>query len=262
MATIQQLAIYPVKSCRGIAVETWPVDARGLRHDRRFMIVTPDGKFVTQRELGALALVETSITDAELRLARRGHGEVVVPLVPSGGSALRVEVWRSSVDALAVGDDVDAWLGATFGRPLRLVYMPETSHRATNPAYAEGFETAFSDGYPILVIGAASLAELNARLATPVPMERFRPNVVVAGSEAFAEDGWRDVASGDAALRIVKPCDRCVVTTIDQRTAEQGTEPLRTLATYRKIEGKVLFGQNAVVVRTGTLRVGARIELA
>ena len=260
---VQQLVVYPVKACRGIAVDAWPVDTRGLRHDRRFMVVTPEGRFVTQRELAALCLVETALAldRGELVLRRAGHGEIALPLAPEGGAPLRVTVWGEPVDARLVGDAADAWLTAALGQPLRLVYFPDASHRPTDPAYAAGFETGFADGFPLLVIGQASLADLNARLATPLPMERFRPNLVVAGSAPFAEDSWREVACGDAALRIVKPCGRCVVTTTDQQTAERGQEPLRTLATYRRQDGEVNFGQNAVVVRPGVIRVGDPIEL-
>ena len=259
----EQLVVYPVKACRGIAVDAWPVEPRGLRHDRRFMVVTPDGRHVSQRELAALCQIETALEldRGRLVLRRDGHGEVALPLAPEGGVPLRVTVWSDQVDARVVGADADAWLTAALGQPLRLVYFPEASHRPTEAAYAPGFETAFSDGFPLLVIGRASLDDLNARLATPVPMERFRPNLVVAGDAPFAEDGWGDIACGDAVLRIVKPCGRCVVITTDQRTAERDQEPLRTLATYRRRDGEVMFGQNAVVVRPGVIRVGDPIQI-
>ena len=177
-----------------------------------------------------------------------------------GGAPVTVQVWHDTVAARAVGDTADAWLTETLGRPLRLVYFPEASHRATDPRYAEGFETAFADGFPLLVIGHASLDDLNARLAVPVPMDRFRPSLVVAGSAPYAEDTWRDVACGDTVVRIVKPCGRCVVVTTDQQTMAREREPLHTLATFRHQDGNVMFGQNAVVVRPGRLRVGDPIR--
>jgi uncharacterized protein len=258
---VQQLVVYPVKSCRGIVVDRWDVESRGLRHDRRFMVVTRGGAFLTQRELPALCQIETAIDPAgeRLTLRREGHGGVALPLAPEGGAPVAVQIWGEPVDARTVGDDVDAWLAAALGEPVRLVYFPETSHRATEAAYGEGFETAFADGYPVLILGQASLDDLNARLATPVPMDRFRPNIVVAGSAPFAEDEWRDVTCGEVELRIVKPCDRCVITTTDQQTMVRGQEPLRTLAMFRRDEGKVLFGQNAVVIREGGIRVGDSI---
>ena len=261
--SVQQLVVYPVKACRGIAVDAWPVEPRGLRHDRRFMVVTPEGRFVTQRELAELCMIETALEldRARLVLRRDGHGEVALPLAPEGGAPLRVTVWSDQVDARVVGADADAWLTAALGQPLRLVYFPDASHRPTDPACAPGFETGFADGFPLLVIGQASLDDLDARLVTPVPMDRFRPSLVVAGSAPFAEDGWRDVVCGDVALRIVKPCGRCVVTTTDQRTAERSQEPLRTLATYRRQDGEVMFGQNAVVVRPGMIRVGDPVRI-
>jgi uncharacterized protein YcbX len=255
---VQQLVIYPVKSCRGIAVESWDLDARGLRHDRRFMVVTSGGTFLTQRELPALCQIATSLDLAEqqLLLRRAGHGEIAVPLAPDGGAPIAVRIWGETVDARIVSSDVDAWLCAALGAPVRLVYFPDATHRATEAAYGEGFETGFADGFPVLILGQASLDDLNARLATPVPMDRFRPNVVVAGGAPFAEDAWRDVRCGDVTLRVVKPCDRCVITTTDQDTMARGPEPLRTLATFRRDDGKVLFGQNAVVIRGGRIRVG------
>lgn len=256
--SVAALTIYPVKSCRGIAVDAWPLDRRGLRHDRRFMIVRKDGKFVTQRELPKLALIETAIDRGAgtLRIAQEGEGAITVPLSPEGGDALRVEVWGDEIQARTVGDAVDRWLSAVLGETLRLVYFPDETIRPVDPRYAEGFDTGFADGYPLLVVSQASLDELNARLAAPVTMERFRPNLVVGGALAFAEDGWREVSLPDAAMRIVKPCARCVIVTTDQATAARDPEPLRTLATFRRRDNDVLFGQNAVVLKAGLLRVG------
>lgn len=254
-AHLVSIVVYPVKACGGISVDAWPVEPRGLRHDRRFMIVRPDGTFTTQRERPELARIATRFDGDALVLAAPGVDPIAVPLAPAGGAPLDVAVWRDRVAARTVSPAVDRWLSAALGEALRLVHFPDDAHRPLDPRYAEG-ETAFADGYPLLVVGQASLDDLNARLAEPVPMDRFRPNLVVAGAAAFAEDGWREVAVGGVPISIVKPCARCVVVTTDQRTGARSPEPLRTLATYRKVGHDVRFGQNAVPRAAGILRVG------
>jgi uncharacterized protein YcbX len=179
-----------------------------------------------------------------------------VPLGEGPGELLRVRIWRDQVMARGTTPEADAFFTAIAGEPLRLMRFPDREHRPVDPRYAEGFETQFADGYPVLVIGQASLDHLNDRLETPVAMDRFRPNLVVRGAGPFAEDGWRDLTVGDAALRIVKPCGRCVIVTTDQRTGERSPEPLRTLASYRRSGNEVMFGQNAVVTRPATIAVG------
>jgi len=165
------------------------------------------------------------------------------------------------MQAHTLSDKADRWLSDRLGEELRLVYFPDETIRPVDTRYAAGFDTGFADGFPILVSSDASLADLNARLAKVVPMDRFRPNVVIAGAAAFAEDDWRDVAFPDAAIRVVKPCARCVIITTDQTSAQRTAEPLRTLATYRRQGNGVMFGQNAVVLRTGVLRVGDALSV-
>jgi uncharacterized protein YcbX len=258
---VASLHVYPVKSCRGIDVDVWPLEVRGLRYDRRFMVVRPDGAVITQRERPVLATIATALHGAlapggVLELACPGHGAVRVALDDEGGEPLEVTVWRSRVVARTVDPAIDRWLGEIVGEPLRLVRFCESEHRPTNPRYAPGFETAFADGYPVLVLSRASLDDLNARMPTPVPMDRFRPNLVAGGTAAFAEDRWGDLAVGQAEIRVVKPCARCVIVTTDQQTGATSVEPLRTLATFRRKDHEVLFGQNAVVTRPGVIGVG------
>ena len=192
---------------------------------------------------------------------------VAVPLVPPAAPSERVRVWNSVCDAVPASRDADRWLSEYLGLDCRLVYMPDTSERLSNPQYAgPGKRVGFADGYAYLVIGAASLADLNRRLGArghaPLPMNRFRPNIVLAGSDAYAEDGWKDARIGGATLRGVKPCGRCQVTTTDQSTGEvRGPEPLATLATYRDSpEFGVMFGMNYVTAREGTIRVGDALQ--
>lgn len=258
---LTSIRVYPVKAAAGIEVEKWEVDSFGLRHDRRFMLVDPDGVFVTQREEPRLALLRPQLERDALRLAVPGAGERVVALEPGHGDELRVRVWSAELRALAPDPGVDRWLSEFCGRALRLVYLPETSFRRVDARYVpERRRTSFTDGFPFLVIGQASLDALNQRLARPLPMDRFRPNLVVGGSEPFAEDAWERIRIGELSFDLVKPCSRCSVTTTDQTLGvRDGDEPLRTLAQFRRRDGAVIFGQNAVHAGTGTLRTGTPV---
>ena len=179
------------------------------------------------------------------------------------GMVRHVTVWRDTVPAHEAGERAAAWLTAFLGTPCRLVRMPESTERAVNPAFGEpGDVVSFADGYPFLLIGQASLDDLNARLASPLPMRRFRPNLVVAGAESFAEDTWKRVQIGHIVFRVVKPCARCTIPTVDPEAGVfAGKEPLRTLATFRKFGSKVFFGQNLIAQGTGALRVGDPVAI-
>jgi len=224
------------------------------------MIVDQSGKFVTQRELPQLALVDATFEGENLRLAAPGHPELVLPLRHESGESREVQVWRDNAVGVAhaLGS---AWFSDYLGAPHELVYMPEHHHRQVNPARANPSDiVSFADAYPFLVISEASLADLNARLERPLSMERFRPNIVIAGSEPFAEDGFAQVRIGEISFRGPKRCDRCVVTTIDPLTGERGKEPLRTLAKYRLEDQKVWFGMNLIHDNIGVLRVGDAVS--
>jgi uncharacterized protein YcbX len=265
MPTIAALHVYPVKSCRGIALTQADLTPRGLRHDREWMVVTPEGRFLTQRELPRLALIAPGIADHELQLQAPGAGSIAVALDAGAGPSREVTVWDDTVLARDEGDAVARWLSDCLRRSVRLVRFDPSRRRATDPAWSAGRqgESAFSDGYPVLVLSRASLSDLNARLSQPLPLDRFRPNLVLDGCDAYAEDSLRVLQSGTAALRLVKPCTRCIITTTDQSTAARdGEEPLRTLRSYRwssELRG-VTFGQNAIVESVGTLRVGDAIS--
>jgi uncharacterized protein YcbX len=249
---VTSLWIYPVKSCRGIAVERAVLSTWGLEHDRRFLVVDERGRFVTQRDTPRLATLETAIEHESLRLSC-GDFSTDVPLEPRGPD-VQVGVWGRRLVAQHVAS-ADDFLAATLGRRLRLVYAgPETAPFKAGSASA--YRTAFADRYPLLVVGQGSLDDLNARLATPVPMARFRPNLVFDGGAPFVEDHWRDVDVGATQIRHVQACGRCVVVSTDQRSGTRGKEPLATLATYRKEGNEVLFGMNAVPRRPGTIDVG------
>jgi len=261
--TLAALHVYPVKGLKGIDLAEARATERGLEHDRRFMVVDEDNVFVSQREQPGMATIWTEIVGDQLMLAAPDMGEVAVPLEPDAPASLRVQVWRSVVDAAHVSNPADAWLSEYLGFDCRLVYMPKESHRYSNTQYAgEAREVGFADGYAYLVTGEASLADLNRRLGgrghPALPMNRFRPNLVVRGSAAYAEDTWKDVRIGSAVLRAAKPCGRCQVTTTDQSTGQVvGPEPLATLSTYREsAEFGVMFGMNYVTIEPGTMRVG------
>ena len=258
---LSSLHVYPVKSCGGFSPPEWDVDHFGLRHDRRWMVVTLDGDFVTQREQPRLALVRPELTGDALVLRAPGMSELAVPLIPSGRERVKVQVWDDITEGVPVSPEAAQWLSRFLGQVVRLVWMPGDVIRPTDPAYALGHRVSFADGFGFLLISEASLSELNRRLERPLPMNRFRPNLVVSGSEPFAEDGWRELRLATLELTVVKPCDRCVTTTTDQETAERGVEPLRTLATFRKRNGKVLFGQNLVHRGNGRIAAGSVVQV-
>lgn len=268
-ARIAALFVHPLKGARGIAVDAASVATTGLEvagaGDREWMVVDAAGRFVSQREAPALALVVPGIDDDVLTLGAPDHPEVWIPLARERGPAREVTVWRSHVRGFDEGDDAARWLSERLGRAVRLVRFDRGMRRRCNADYVgdSGAHTLYADGYPVLVIGTASLADLNERLAArgepALPMNRFRPNVVVEGLAPYDEDHLDTLAIGEVVLRMVKPCTRCQVTTTDQATAEVGHEPLPTLATYRydeRFEG-VKFGMNAIVAAGagGTLAV-------
>ena len=265
--TIASLHVYPVKGLKGIEVQRSRCTERGLEHDRRWMVVDRDGEFITQRSHPKMATVWTDLEGDALVLSAPDMAEMRVPFDPGLAPIENVRVWKSVVKALPASREADRWLSAYLDDELRLVYMPPESKRYSNPHYAgTGRQVGFADGYAYLVISQASLDDLNRRLAArghgALPMNRFRPNIVVSGSEAYAEDGWRDIRAGEALLRGVKPCGRCEVTTTDQSTGEVvGSEPLATLASYRESgEFGLMFGMNFVAIEPGEVRVGAAIE--
>jgi len=264
------LFLYPVKSLRGHAVSTAEFDDWGFVGDRRFMIVhEADGLFITQRTHPRLALIDVVLTTEALTLAALGHGSVAVPPHASACQR-RVTVWKSTTTADDCGDEPAEWLSDFLGLPLRLVRMGGTYQRPiVKPTAQPGDVVSFADAYPFLAISEASLAQLNDRIqenhGEPVPMTRFRPNVVIADCAAFAEDAWSRVRIGDAIFRNGGPCARCIVTTTDQLTGERmGKEPLKTLATFRRDADDptdVNFGVNLIhETKRGTLRVGDAVS--
>jgi uncharacterized protein YcbX len=256
------LHVYPLKGGRAVSLTGAVIGARGIEHDRRLLLVDERRHFITQREHPALARIRVTIGAETLTFAHDDGGPLHVPLRPEGGDARRVVIWGDACEALSLGDEAARWFSDRLGARCELVYMPDSSRRQVDPDYARvGDLVSFADGFPILVTSTASLDDLNERLAQPVPMNRFRPNVVVDGGVAWQEDGWRRVHVGSVDVRIAKPCARCVVTTVDLETGEGGREPMKTLAAIRSFGGKVLFGQNAIPDAPGVISVGDVVEV-
>jgi uncharacterized protein len=256
------LHVYPIKSAAGLAPAEWDVDGLGLRYDRRWMVVDVSGRMLTQRSHPRLALVRPSVGDGILRIETVGMPALELPLSPGPSVALSVTVWDDTCAAGWTGERAARWFSELLETECGLVHIAETNARPVDPDYAPaGHRVGFADGFPFLLISEESLEDLNRRLEVPLPMNRFRPNLVIAGGEPFGEDRMGPFAIGGIRFAVVKPCDRCVVTTTDQATGERGPEPLRTLATFRRADRKVLFGQNVVHEGTGRLRVGDPLQV-
>jgi uncharacterized protein YcbX len=229
------------------------------------MVVDESGRFLTQRQHPRMATLLAATTPAGLLLTDAAGETLEVATPHDGAPTLSVTVWRDVVRSRVAGPAADAWLSERLGVACTLVHLGDTTARAIDPAYApSGGSVSFADGFPLLLASAASLADLNARLASPIPIGRFRPNVVVEGGLAWDEDCWRVVRTGEAVFRVAKPCERCIVTTIDPATGERPdkTEPLYTLGRFRRdLRGGVMFGQNLIPERLGRIRVGDPVEV-
>jgi uncharacterized protein YcbX len=262
-AVVAALFVYPVKSCRGISLERSRLEPRGLQGDRRWMIVDGEGRFITQRTEPRLALVGVALEEDAVVLRAEGQPDLRVSASPPEGAARRrVRIFRDDVEAVDCGEEAARWTTRWLAYPASLVFMPDDVRRPVRPDHAPADAiVSFADAFPLLVASTSSLGDLNRRLADPLPMDRFRPNVVVSGCAPWAEDQWKDIRIGSTAVRIAKPCERCVITTTDQRTGERGMEPLRTLATFRRRGHDVLFAQNGIPGGPGTFAVGDPITV-
>lgn len=263
--TIQVTALwmYPVKSCAGTPLRVAQLGPRGIEHDREFMVVDTHGRFISQREEPRLALVRPRRTETALALAAPGVPGLRVDV--HDAARYEVVIWRDRVCAADQGDRVAEWLSTFLGRNCRLVRLPDDVVRPVDPTFATrpDDQVSLADGFPLLLTSEASLADLNGRLEQPLPMSRFRPNVVVSGvGIAYAEDRWAEIRIGNLTFSVVKACARCVITTTDQATAARGREPLATLATYRRVPRGVLFGQNLIHAGPGRIAVGDRVTVS
>ena len=263
MLTLSEINIYPIKSLSGISLQSAEVEERGLKYDRRWVLVDETNTFFTQRDFPEMALIKVSIENDGLRLRhkRKNIEHLLVPFNFEYSKAEEVVIWRDTVTGEFYNKQIDEWFSEIIGIKCHLVKMPESTKRLVDESYAKNKIVSFADGYPFMIIGQSSLDDLNSRMDIPLPMDRFRTNFVFTGGKPFEEDGWKKFKIGHVNFEAVKPCARCVITTTDQETAERYKEPLLTLSKFRNFNNKVLFGMNLVCHSTGFVKVGDKIEL-
>ena len=262
---ISDLIIYPIKSLKGIHLSTVDVTNRGLANDRRWMLVDENGTFISQRKHPSLALLKQEIKGNEIHISHSQTGEELLAfsMEEPNTTPFEVTVWDDSCLAKPVAETADKFFSDYLKMPVRLCYMHEDSNRQADQRYAvsEADQVSFADGYPILIISEESLALLNSKVDEPLSMDRFRPNIVLKGLAPHEEDTLKEIVINGLTLHGVKPCARCVLTTVNPETAEKGKEPLKTLATYRKTGSKILFGENFIPASAGQLKVGYAVEV-
>jgi uncharacterized protein len=262
LLTLSEINIYPIKSLGGISLQSSEVEERGLKYDRRWVLVDEANTFFTQRDFPEMALIKVSVEKDGLKLQHKTKivGPLSIPFDFNHSRKDTVIIWDDTVFGEFYNTQIDDWFSEIIGIKCHLVKMPETTKRVVDTTYAKNKIVSFADGYPFLIIGQASLDDLNSRLETPLPMNRFRTNFVFTGGEPFEEDNWKKFKVGDLIFEAVKPCARCVITTTNQETAERLHEPLLALSKFRKFDNKVMFGMNLVCHSTGSIKVGDKIE--
>lgn len=256
------LRFYPIKSCRGVRLDRAEVGPRGLRDDRRWMLVDDEGRFLSQRRHPRMCLVRPEVEEGRLTARAPGMEPLRLP-GQEEGERVPVEIWDDRTEAVDLGPAAARWFSDFLGVSCRLVRHASDAVRtvASDHAGPGTAEVAFADGFPFLLTSKRSLAELNRRLEEPLPMNRFRPNLIVEGAAAFSEDSWKTIRIGEVVFSVVKPCARCAVTTVDQESGERGKEPLQTLSAFRRGPNGVEFGQNLIHHGTGALRRGTPLEV-
>jgi uncharacterized protein YcbX len=262
---ISQLYIYPIKSLGGIALKSSLIEERGLRFDRRWMLVDETNCFLTQRTLPVLSSFDVVIAENSLLVINKtNQNSISVPFLPKSNIYKKVKVWDDEVNAEIVDESISEWFSEQLYMKADLVFQHDNAIRKIDSKYAiNGLEhTSFSDGYPILIISEASLALLNSKCSEKISMERFRPNIVLKDCEPFFEDSLKAIKINDVELHGVKPCARCIVPTLNPQTQKFSKEPLLTLSKFRKFDSKILFGQNAVVHQIGEISIGDKISIS
>ncbi len=258
---VHSLHIYPIKSCRGIDLERAELVDTGFRWDRHWMLVDDEGQFLSQRRLPKMATIGTELTDQAL-IARHCEQAIEIPLHSPDVDRMPVQIWNDLLPGSIVSEEIDRWFSQVLETDCHLVYLPESVPRQVDRNYAEeGKTVGFADGFPLLVVSLENLEPLNRRLEQPVGIERFRPNIVIAGGQPHEEDDWAAIRIGDIDIDLPKPCSRCVIPSIDQHTAEQDSAILRALAEYRRgLDGKIYFGQNGLHRTPGWIEVGQTVQ--
>jgi uncharacterized protein YcbX len=260
---LSEIYIYPIKSLGGISIDSAYADKRGLKYDRRYLLVDETGMFITQRDFPQLALFKLSFSEKGFKVFNSvDNSFLVIPFGSDSKENISVTIWDDVCKVVKVGNDYDDWFSNAINKKCSLVYMPDEEKRIVEKKYInEEHIVSFADAYPFLIIGQSSLEDLNSRLETPLLMNRFRTNFVFTGGNPFEEDNWKDFKIGDVEFKAVKPCARCVVTTTNQDTAERSAEPLKTLSDYRKINNKVMFGMNVICNKPGIVSINQKIDL-
>lgn len=261
---LQDIFVYPIKSLGGFRTSSWQALERGFQFDRRWMLVDVSGRFITQRVDHKLALLKAEFQSDYLVISHKHFPDTTITLEVSSNtsSEMTASIWDDTITAVHINKEADKWFSSYLGKECKLVFMPESGIRPVDERFAEnGEQVSFADAFPYLLIGQSSLDDLNSRLASPVPMNRFRPNLVVSGSAAFEEDSWAEIKIGEVRFKIAKPCARCILTTVNQETGEKGKEPLATLAKYRMVGNKVVFGQNLLALNEGVIRIDDAVEV-
>jgi uncharacterized protein len=265
MVTVSELYVYPIKSLGGIQLKEIQLTDRGFEHDRRWMLVDANNRFLTQREHARMALLQTAIANNGIEVYdKRNPGEkILIPFLADSTEEMAVTIFRDTCQAISLSNEINQWFSRFLQLPCKLVYMPDDSLRKVDKNYAKESNniTAFTDGYPILMIAKESIADLNSRLEEPLPVNRFRPNLVIESSLPYEEDRMEHFSINNISFYGVKLCARCMITTINQQTIEKGKEPLKTLATYRMNNNKIYFGQNVIAATVGKIKIGDNITL-
>jgi uncharacterized protein YcbX len=261
MRKLSEIFIYPIKSLGGISLQSSVVEARGLKYDRRFLLVDENAEFITQRDFPQMALLKLSFAENGFKvLNSKNSSEIYIPFESASKEIVKVKIWRDFCSAVVVNKDIDLWFSNAINKKCSLVYMPDNEKRIVEKKYInEEHIVSFADAYPFLIIGQASLDDLNCKLEIPIPINRFRPNFVFMGGNPYEEDGWENFKIGNAEFKAVKPCARCVITTTDQENAVRNVEPLKTLAKYRKMNNGVMFGMNLICNHTEKVSVNQNI---
>lgn len=262
MLKISELYIYPIKSLGGISIQQAEVTDRGFKYDRRWMLIDDNNRFLSQREVATMALLKVGLGDTGLTVTNTADASTLfIPFAPKKNEFIEVVIWDDTCKGQLVSDEADKWFTQALGLNCRLVYMPDDSHRPTDPRYADNNITSLSDGYPFMMIGQASLDELNSHLDEALPINRFRPNMVFTGGSPYHEDTMNEFTINGIHFNGVKLCARCNITTINQVNASKGKEPLKTLAGYRSKNKKIYFGQNVVHAGVGVITVGDELSV-
>ena len=259
---LSEIYIYPIKSLGGISVESAAAEERGLKYDRRYLLVDENNMFMTQRDFPQLALLKLSFTDRGFKVLNSKDGsQTNIPFESPPTESIAVTIWDDICQAVRVSKELDGWFSDSINKKCSLVYMPDNEKRIVEKIFInEDYIVSFADAYPFLIIGQSSLDDLNTRFEKPISINRFRTNFVFTGGKPYEEDHWGGFKIGTAEFKAVKPCARCVITTTDQDTAERNREPLKTLSEYRNIGNQVMFGMNVICNKTGVVSVNQKIE--